>query len=70
MQIENEREFNDALIQDREMGIKQIETSIAEVNEIFTDLANLVHEQGFQIGVFVLVILCFELMVFSHVRQY
>jgi syntaxin 7 len=49
LQLENEREFNDALIQDREMGIKQIETAVVEVNEIFTDLANLVHEQGFMI---------------------
>jgi len=49
LQIENEREFNDALIHDREMGIKQIESAVSEVNEIFTDLANLVHEQGFMI---------------------
>lgn len=49
LQLENEREFNDALIHDREMGIKQIETAVVEVNEIFTDLANLVHEQGFMI---------------------
>lgn len=49
MQIEAEREFNDAVIADRETGIKQIEQTITEVNEIFTDLANLVHEQGFMI---------------------
>jgi len=49
MQIENEREFNDSLIQDREEGIKQIESSIKEVNEIFTDLAHLVVEQGVMI---------------------
>jgi len=49
LQLENEREFNDALIHDREMGIKQIESAVVEVNEIFTDLANLVHEQGFMI---------------------
>jgi t-SNARE complex subunit (syntaxin) len=49
MQIESEREFNDSLIQDREEVIKQIESTITEVNEIFTDLASLVHEQGFMI---------------------
>jgi len=49
MQLENDREFNDAIIREREMGIKQIETAVVEVNEIFTDLANLVHEQGFMI---------------------
>jgi syntaxin 7 len=48
-QIENEREFNDAMIQDREEGIKQIESTIVEVNGIFTDLAQIVHEQGFMI---------------------
>lgn len=50
LQIENEREFNDALIQDRDEGIKQIESTIIEVNGIFTDLAQIVHEQGFMIG--------------------
>jgi len=49
LQIENEREFNDAMIQDREEGIKQIESTIIEVNGIFTDLAQIVHEQGFMI---------------------
>jgi len=49
MQIEGEREFQDALIQDREEGIRQIEATVTEVNEIFTDLANIVHEQGFMI---------------------
>lgn len=50
MQIENEREFNDAMMQDREDGIKQIESTIMEVNGIFTDLAQIVHEQGYMIG--------------------
>jgi len=49
MQIENEREFTDAMIQDREEGIKQIESTIREVNGIFTDLAQIVHEQGYMI---------------------
>jgi len=49
MQIENEREFNDAMIQDREEGIKQIEATITEVGGIFQDLAQIVHEQGFMI---------------------
>jgi len=49
MQIEGEREFNDAMIQDREEGIKQIEATITEVGGIFQDLAQIVHEQGFMI---------------------
>ncbi len=54
MQIENEREFNDAMIQDREEGIQQIEATITEVNGIFTDLAQLVHEQGYMIGMYLI----------------
>ena len=38
------------MIQDREDGIRQIESTIVEVNGIFTDLAQIVHEQGFMIG--------------------
>jgi len=46
MQIEGERDFQNALIEEREEGIKQIETTIQEVNEIFIDLATLVNEQS------------------------
>jgi len=49
MQIDNEREFQDAMIVDREEGIKQIEATITEVGGIFQDLAQIVHEQGFMI---------------------
>ena len=43
---EGEMEFNDALIQERERGILEIQQQIGEVNEIFQDLAVLVNEQG------------------------
>ena len=33
-----------------EEGIKQIESTITEVNGIFQDLAQIVHEQGYMIG--------------------
>jgi len=46
LQFDNERAFNDALIQDRQQGIKEIAKTVQEVNEIFTDLAHLVNEQG------------------------
>jgi len=45
-QMQNEMEFTTAIIQDREKGIKEIEKTVQEVNEIFIDLSNLVVEQG------------------------
>ncbi|XP_047327422.1 syntaxin-22-like [Impatiens glandulifera] len=46
MVLENEIMFNDAIIEEREQGIEEIQQQIGEVNEIFKDLAVLVHEQG------------------------
>lgn len=48
--MENEIVFNEAIIEEREQGIKEIQQQIGEVNEIFKDLAVLVHEQGSLIG--------------------
>jgi hypothetical protein len=50
MQLENETVFNEAVIEEREQGISEIHQQIGEVNEIFKDLAVLVHEQGYMIG--------------------
>lgn len=50
--VENEITFNEAIIEEREQGIKEIQQQISEVNEIFKDLAVLVHEQGTMIGKF------------------
>ena len=44
--LESEIEFNEAMIAEREEGIKDIESSIAQVNEIFKDLSLMVKEQG------------------------
>jgi t-SNARE complex subunit (syntaxin) len=44
--IEEESVFQNAIIAEREEGIKQIEKTVLEVNEIFRDVANLVQEQG------------------------
>eukprot|EP01111_Echinosteliopsis_oligospora_P002122 TRINITY_DN1310_c1_g1_i2.p1 TRINITY_DN1310_c1_g1~~TRINITY_DN1310_c1_g1_i2.p1 ORF type:complete len:280 (+),score=87.04 TRINITY_DN1310_c1_g1_i2:121-960(+) len=49
IQLENEREYNETMIADREAGIKKIEAEMADINVMFSDLANLVHEQGFMI---------------------
>ncbi|XP_071721662.1 syntaxin-22-like [Rutidosis leptorrhynchoides] len=44
--LDNEISFNEAMIEEREHGIREIEQQIGEANEIFKDLAVLVHEQG------------------------
>ncbi|XP_050378907.1 syntaxin-22-like [Argentina anserina] len=44
--LDNEITFNEAIIEEREQGIQEIQQQIGEVNEIFKDLAILVHEQG------------------------
>lgn len=44
--LDNEIAFNEAVIEEREHGIQEIQEQIGEVNEIFKDLAVLVHEQG------------------------
>ena len=46
----NEIAFNEAIIEERELGIKEIQDQIEEASEIFKDLAVLVHEQGVVIG--------------------
>jgi syntaxin 7 len=58
MQLEGEREFQNAIIREREEGIKQIEATIHEVNEIFIDLATLVQEQAPMIGIVADLLLC------------
>lgn len=44
--LDNEIGFNEAVIEERDQGIQEIQQQIGEVNEIFKDLAVLVHEQG------------------------
>lgn len=48
--MDNEISFNEAIIDERDQGIEEIQNQIGEVNEIFKDLAVLVHEQGAMIG--------------------
>ncbi|XAR73200.1 hypothetical protein NMG60_11007097 [Bertholletia excelsa] len=48
--LDNEIAFNEAIIEERDQGIEEIQQQIGEVNEIFKDLAVLVHEQGAMIG--------------------
>ncbi|CAM8999913.1 unnamed protein product [Rhodiola kirilowii] len=44
--FDNEIAFNEAIIEERDQGIQEIQQQIGEVNKIFKDLAVLVHEQG------------------------
>ncbi|XP_020594802.1 syntaxin-23-like, partial [Phalaenopsis equestris] len=44
--LDNEIAFNEAIIEERQVGIQEIQQQIGEVNEIFKDLAVLVHDQG------------------------
>ncbi|KAL0920692.1 hypothetical protein M5K25_009853 [Dendrobium thyrsiflorum] len=47
--FDNEIVFNEAIIDEREQGIHEIQQQIGEVNDIFKDLAVLVHDQGVMI---------------------
>lgn len=47
--LDNEIVFNEAIIDEREQGIHEIQQQIGEVNDIFKDLAVLVHDQGVMI---------------------
>ncbi|XP_057800533.1 syntaxin-22-like isoform X2 [Salvia miltiorrhiza] len=44
--LDNDVAFNEAVIEEREQGIDEIQGQIREVNEMFKDLAVLVNEQG------------------------
>ncbi|KAG7555535.1 Syntaxin N-terminal domain [Arabidopsis suecica] len=44
--LDNEITFNEAIIEEREQGIREVQEQISEVNEIFKDLAGLVNHQG------------------------
>eukprot|EP00158_Paraphelidium_tribonemae_P007750 Partr_v1_DN28350_c1_g1_i4_m79271 putative SYNtaxin len=45
MRLDNEIEFNENIIMEREQSIREIETAMHEVNEVFRDLGSLVSEQ-------------------------
>ena len=46
---QNEVDFQESLIIEREAEIRNIETSVGELNELFRDVAHIVHEQGAQL---------------------
>jgi len=66
--LDNEIAFNEAIIEEREQGIQEIQQQIGEVNEIFKDLAVLVHDQGAVIGKFPVNIPCHTVILVPHRR--
>lgn len=50
LQLDNEIVYNEAIIEEREQAIQDIQQQIGEVHEVFKDLATLVHSQGIIIG--------------------
>ena len=46
---QDEVDFQESLIVEREAEIRNIETSVGELNELFRDVAHIVHEQGAQL---------------------
>ncbi|MCJ1471347.1 hypothetical protein MMC07_009995 [Pseudocyphellaria aurata] len=46
---QDEVDFQDSLIVERESEIRNIEQSVGELNELFRDVAHIVHEQGAQL---------------------
>ncbi|KAG0318678.1 hypothetical protein BGZ97_003443 [Linnemannia gamsii] len=44
--VDNELEYNESMIVQREEEIREIESGITELNEIFRDLGTMVYEQG------------------------
>lgn len=63
--LDNEIAFNEAIIEEREQGIQEIQQQIGEVNEIFKDLAVLVHEQGAMIGRSLCFVLVFQISIWN-----
>lgn len=49
--LETQIQINETIILERELDLVNLETSIAEVNEIFRDLGTLVNEQQFLLGI-------------------
>ena len=44
-------DFQEQMIIEREAEIRQIESSVTELNELFRDVAHIVHEQGEQLDI-------------------
>jgi hypothetical protein len=70
LQLDNEIVFNEAIIEERELAIQEIQQQIGEVHEAFKDLATLVHAQGVTIGMVYLTfctVMFFGLLANTHI---
>lgn len=67
--LDNELVFNEAIIEEREQGIQEIQHQISEVNEIFKDLAVLVHDQGAMIGKSCISYTNFDFLFLEHLLE-
>lgn len=56
MVVDNELEYNESMIVQREEEIREIEHGITELNEIFRDLGTMVNEQGSMFGMYLAVL--------------
>ena len=50
-EVEDDIAFNEQIVQERNREIREIETAVVEVGEIFQDLAAMVNEQGVMVDV-------------------
>ena len=50
-EVEDDVAFNEQIVQERNREIREIETAVVEVGEIFQDLAAMVNEQGVMVDV-------------------
>jgi t-SNARE complex subunit (syntaxin) len=48
---QDEVDFQESMIIERESEIRNIEQSVGELNELFRDVAHMVHEQGAQLDI-------------------
>jgi hypothetical protein len=49
-QMRVQMQFNQDMIVEREEGMKEIESTMTEINDIFRDLSMAVHDQGSMLG--------------------
>ncbi|KAM8826459.1 syntaxin-7 isoform 1-T2 [Synchiropus picturatus] len=69
MQVEAITEDDLRLIQERELAIRQLESDIVDINDIFKDLGMMVHEQGDMIDSIEANVECAEVTVQSATQQ-
>lgn len=65
MVVDNELEYNESMIVQREEEIREIEHGITELNEIFRDLGTMVNEQGSMLGMYLTVFLDNRLIILA-----